>query len=198
MILTSKKNVLKLNRIKEGMNMETDTRTKTKAFVEMVIGRLNGENPDTAFGSALRRADNPATEYQSWEYLANRNWCDIEKSWEWKPFVLIGAALARAKPENDGNLGIGQAIARCYSDEGTYNGNEKDGAKAKLRRLLACDTTEEACDILHPLLSLIDSRKIPLNYARLLQELLDSNKWSLTHIKPRWAKDFYYKQENDT
>lgn len=177
--------------------MTTDTKTKTKsdAFVEMVIGRLNGKNPDTAFGAALRRADNPATEYQSWEYLAK--WCDIEKSWERKPFVLIGAALARAKPANNGNLGIGQAIARCYSDEGTYNGNEKDAAKAKLRRLLACDTTEEACDILHPLLNLIDSRGIPLNYAGLLQELLYSNEWFASRIKPRWAKDFYHKKEDD-
>ncbi|GHV71409.1 type I-E CRISPR-associated protein Cse2/CasB [Spirochaetia bacterium] len=183
--------------------MTTDTveavaskaKTKSDAFVEMVIERLNGKNSDAALGAALRRADNPATEYQSWEYLAK--WCDIEKSWERKPFVLIGAALAKAKPHTNGNLGIGQAIARCYSDEGTYNGNEKDGAKAKLRRLLACDTTEEACDILRPLLSLISSRGVPLNYAGLLQDLLRSNEWFLAHIKPRWAKDFYHKQEED-
>ncbi|MDR0926057.1 MAG: type I-E CRISPR-associated protein Cse2/CasB [Hungatella sp.] len=177
--------------------MKTDTNIKTRSdvFVEMVIGRLNEKSPDTAFGAALRKADNPATEYQSWEYLAK--WCDIEKSWERKPFVLIGAALARAKPVNDGNLGIGQAIARCYSDEGTYNGNEKDGAKAKLRRLLACTATEEACEILRPLLNLINSRGVSLNYAGLLKELLYFDERFNDRIKPRWAKDFYYKKEDD-
>jgi len=172
------------------MVTENKTKTRPEAFVSMVIERLNGNNPDTAFGAILRRADNPATEQQSWEYLTK--WCDLEKSWERKPFALIGAAVARAKPNGDGWLGIGQAIARCYSDEGTFNGNEKTGAKAKLRRLLACDTVEEACAILRPLLSLIDSRDMPVNYAWLLQDLLSSDDWFNERIKPRWAKDFYH------
>jgi len=118
------------------MAQESKTQLKEEKFVNWVIGKLKG--PDTAFGAALRRADNPATEYQGWEYL--NPWCDIEKNWEVKPYALISAALARAKPEFNGNLGIGQAIARCYADGGTINGNEQPAAKAKLRRLLACDT----------------------------------------------------------
>ena len=48
--------------------------TKGRSFVRYVLGRLD---QDPAFGAALRRADNPATEYQSWEYLAP--WCDLER-----------------------------------------------------------------------------------------------------------------------
>jgi CRISPR system Cascade subunit CasB len=171
------------------MAAENKTKTRAEAFVKMVIDRVNGNNPDTAFGAIMRRADNPATEDQSWEYLTK--WCDLEKSWERKTFALIGAAIAHAKPKGDGGIGIGKAIAWCYSDEGTYNGNEKSGAKAKFRRLLACDTIEEACAILRPLLRLIDSREVRVKYAGLLQDLLSSNDRFNEWIKPRWAKDFY-------
>jgi CRISPR system Cascade subunit CasB len=169
------------------------TKSKEEAFVKTVIARLQG--PDTSFGALLRRADNPATEYQSWEYLYQ--WCDIEKSWKHKPYALIGAALARVKPQTDGHLGIGRAIAQCYADEGQSNGNEQSAARTKLRRLLACDTTEEACGILRSLLSLIGSRGIPLNYADLLKDLLRSNEWFNDHVKAKWAKDFYYKKEEE-
>ena len=111
------------------MAQDDKTKSKEEAFVKTVIERLKG--PDTSFGALLRRADNPATEYQSWEYLCR--WCDIEKSWKYKPYALVGAALARAKPQTNGHLGIGRAIAQCYSDEGKSNGNEQPAARAAVR-----------------------------------------------------------------
>ena len=175
------------------MAQEDKTKSKEEAFVKTVIERLKG--PDTSFGALLRRADNPATEYQSWEYLCR--WCDIEKSWKYKPYALVGAALARAKQQTNGHLGIGRAIAQCYSDEGKSNGNEQPAARAKLRRLLACDTAEEACGILRSLLSLIGSRNIQLNYAGLLKDLLYSNEWFNDRVKAKWARDFYYKKKEE-
>ncbi|MGR3219477.1 MAG: type I-E CRISPR-associated protein Cse2/CasB, partial [Candidatus Anammoxibacter sp.] len=76
------------------------------AFIEYVLGRMKNDN---AFGAALRRADNPATEYQSWEYLAG--WCDLAKAMERRPYATIASAIAHAKPVADGSLGIGKAIA---------------------------------------------------------------------------------------
>jgi CRISPR system Cascade subunit CasB len=61
--------------------------------------------------------------------------------------------LQKQKVEQNGTVKIGQAIARCYEE-----GNQSDQAKAKLRRLLACDTTEEVCRILRSLFSLISSK----------------------------------------
>ncbi|MDR2095925.1 MAG: type I-E CRISPR-associated protein Cse2/CasB [Treponema sp.] len=164
---------------------------KTKNFVDAVITKIGKDN-NTAFGAVLRRADNPDTEYQSWEYLAL--WCNIERNKERKAYALIGAAIARAKLSADGTLGIGQAIAHCYADEGGFNGNKKDAAKVKLYRLLVCKHTEEACTILRPLLRLITSRNIPLHYAELLQDLLYSDEWFNRKIKLKWAKDFYSKK----
>jgi CRISPR system Cascade subunit CasB len=152
-----------------------------EAFADYVIGRLTADN---AFGAMLRRADNPATEFHAWEYLVH--WCDIDKSWERIPFAVIAAALARAKPMKDGHLGIGRSIGQCYED-----GRNSDAAKAKLRRLLACNTIEEVCRILRPLLRLIQSRGVSVGYGGLLDELL----WFGERQKIQWAVDFYGRRD---
>ncbi|MFH1562005.1 MAG: type I-E CRISPR-associated protein Cse2/CasB [Nitrospirota bacterium] len=170
------------------MDTETSKKSRGQKFVHFVLERMDKDN---AYGAALRRADNPATESQSWEYLAR--WCDIDKDWEWRPFATIAAAIAHAKPGTDGFLGIGKAIAACYPEDG----NKSDSAKSKLRRLLACDSVKEACIVLRPLLSLIASRGAHLCYGQLLNELLyfgDGEK-----MKVKWAVDFYgRRRENDS
>ena len=166
-------------------NTETLKKGREQAFIEYVLARMKNDN---AFGAALRRADNPATEYQSWEYLAG--WCDIDKAWERRPYATIASAIARAEPAADGSLGIGKAIAECYKDDG---GNQSESAKSKLRRLLACDSTEEACVILRPLLSLISSHGAHVGYGKLLNELLYFGE----KTKEKWAVDFYGRRWDD-
>ncbi len=168
-------------------NTKTLKKNREQAFVEFVLGRMKNDN---AFGAALRRADNPATEYQVWEYLAN--WCDLDKEWERRPYATVAAAIARAKPKADGFLGIGKAIAACYPEDG----NKSDSAKSKMRRLLACDSADETCVILRPLLSLISSRGARLCYARLLSELTYFGNGE--KIKEKWAIDFYGRRNNDS
>ena len=166
-------------------NTETLKKSREHAFIEYVLGRMKIDN---AFGAALRREDNPVTEYQSWEYLVG--WCDLEKAWERRPYATIASAIAHAKPAADGSLGIGKAIAACYED-----GNKSDAAKSKLRRLLASDSAGEACAALRPLLSLIFSRGASIGYGKLLNELLyfgDGEK-----IKVKWAVDFYGRRRDD-
>nr|HIL74688.1 type I-E CRISPR-associated protein Cse2/CasB [Rhodospirillales bacterium] len=161
--------------------------TRGQAFTRFIIDRLQ----DKGAAAALRRADNPATEYQSWEILAAFN-IDLDKPWQRLPFANIAAAIAKAKIESNGAIGIGQAIACCYED-----GKESDQAKTKLRRLLACDSVEEACRILRPLFSLIASKgNTPLNFGGLLDELLKFY-WDSQAIKLRWAQDFYRYQSKE-
>ena len=87
-------------------NTTQDTLTRGQAFVVFALPRIHA---DPGYGAALRRADNPATEYQAWEHLTS--WCDLEKPWERLSFATIAAALARAKPQHNGNQTIGRAIA---------------------------------------------------------------------------------------
>lgn len=161
-------------------HMQKAHKRKGQAFADYVIGRLS---KDRAFGATLRKADNPATEYQAWEHLIG--WCNIEKPWERLPFTVVASALARAQPAKDGHLGLGRGIAKCYED-----GHNSDAAKAKLRRVLACNTTDEVCRILRQILRLIQSRGVPLCYGGLLDELL----WFSERQKLRWAAEFYGKE----
>ena len=166
---------------------KTDSpRSKSLAFVDYIINRCQADN---GLRAALKRADNPATEYQSWEVLAGFH-INLEHENQRLPHASIAATIARSKIEKNGTTKIGQAIAHCYED-----GNTSDQAKAKLRRLLACDSVPEACRILRPLFSLIESKgNTVLDYANLLDDLL----WfdlddSQTRIKARWAQSFYGK-----
>ena len=168
-------------------SQKTDSpRGKSLAFVDYIINRCQADN---GLRAALKRADNPATEYQSWEVLAGFH-VNLEYENQRLPHAAIAAAIARAKIEKNGAAKIGQAIARCYED-----GNASDQAKAKLRRLLACDSVPEACRILRPLFSLIESKgNIVLDYAGLLSDLLGlAMKTAGLRIKARWAQDFYGK-----
>lgn len=167
--------------------MEQEQKEKAsrgRSFVEHVLKRMK---EDPGFGAALRRADNPATEYQAWEHLSR--WCDLEKPKERWAFATVAASLARTKPGRDGNQSLGRALAACYPE-----GNQSDNAKSKLRRLLACDAGEEACRVLRPLLGLLASKEtVRLDHGSLLDDLL----WFGEKTKQRWAMEFFGKRGSD-
>lgn len=151
-------------------------------FVDAVIERCN---KDKGVAARLRRADNPATEYQSWEVLGALG-VDLEKDYQRLPFVTVAAAIAKSKAERNGNLTLGRAIAACYED-----GNQSNQAKTRLRRLLACDELTEACRILRPILTLIDSKVgQPLDFSRLLKQLRNFS-FNGQRVKAQWAQEFY-------
>jgi len=180
----------------ESVHSETATSSRKSSrgdhFVGYVLDRIHKDN---GFAARLRRADNPATEYQSWELLAGFG-ADLEKDWVRLPYCTVGAALAKAKPDTDGKLALGAAIAACYDTE-KEKGSQSDQAKAKLRRLLACTTTAEACQILRPLLTLIASRGVRLDFSQLLNDLLWFSGDNCERIRARWAQSFYRRITDD-
>lgn len=163
--------------------MTTNTPTaRDQAFVHAFLARCT---QDKGFAARMRRADNPATEYQSWDFFA-RFGVQLENPLQLLPHTLIAAAMARAKVTQNGTLTLGQALALCYSD-----GNANDQAAAKLRRVLACSDLVELVRVLRPVLTLIDSRvNQPLDFVQLLRQLryfeFDNSK-----TKAQWAQEFY-------
>jgi len=161
---------------------ESDTRTWEQRFVQTVLQRCSN---DKGLAARLRRADNPATEYQSWELLGALG-VDLEKDYQRLPFATVAAAMAKSKAEANGKLTLGMAIAACYDD-----GRESSQAKARLRRLLACDELAEACRILRPILTLIDSKVgKPLDFERLLKQLRNYH-FNVQRVRTQWAQEFY-------
>ena len=169
------------------MSDEVNKPSRSESFVIRTIEQCK---KDKGLAAGLKRADNPSTEYQCWEHLAAFN-IDLEKDYQRLPYATIAAAIAKAKVESNGAIGIGRGISLCYEE-----GNNSDQAKAKLRRLLACESVEETCRILRPLFSLIDSKvNLSLNYTQLLKELLKFH-FDNQRVKTGWAQDFY-KQSTD-
>ena len=160
-----------------------NNKSRDQRFVETVIDRCQ---KDKGLAARLRRADNLATEYQSWEFLG-RFGVDLEKDHERLPFVTVAAAIAKSKSDHNGHLGIGQAILACYDHD---RGNAQ--AEARLRRLLACSELTEVCRVLRPTLALIKSKAgSPLDYIRLLRQLRFFGFESGHKTKIQWAQEFY-------
>lgn len=161
--------------------------SREERFVIAVIQRCQ---QDKGLAARLRRADNPATEYQSWEMLA-RHGIDLTSEHERLPFVTVAAAIAKAKIEHNGTLSLGQALRACYD-----NDRDSDQAQARLRRLLACHDLPELCRILRPLLALIDSKvAAPLDYLRLLRQMRRFP-FATQAVRAQWAQDFYGQPHN--
>jgi|AntDeeMinimDraft_5_1070356.scaffolds.fasta_scaffold03019_6 CRISPR system Cascade subunit CasB len=170
-------------RVDEQSTEEGHKKSREQWFVETVIERCKN---DKGLAARLRRADNPATEYQSWELLGSLG-IDLENPFERLPFVTVSSAIAKSKAESNGVMTLGRAIAACYED-----GRDSHQAKARLRRLLACTELAEVCRILRPVLTLINSKVgQPLDYARLLRQLRFFTYESGQRTKAQWAQEFY-------
>ena len=161
---------------------------REEKFINYVIAIIDSNKAKAA---ALKRADNPALEYQSWEIL-NHFGIDLTNHQERLIFCLIAAAAAKGKIKKDGSLGIGAAIANCYENKSSSN-----QANAKIRRLIGCDSIEELCAVLRPLLQFISSKiGNTLNYGKLLGELLRFY-WDPLRIKAIWAENFYHQKQTE-
>ncbi|WP_338923804.1 type I-E CRISPR-associated protein Cse2/CasB (plasmid) [Pseudomonas silesiensis] len=151
-------------------------------FVNSVISRCKIDNGVRA---ALKKADNPATEYMCWDYLASFG-INLEHDDRRLPYVTVGAAIGRVKPDRNGSIAFGKALASSYDE-----GSDSKPAIARIRRLLACSDVSEVCVTLRPMLSLIASKiSLPLNYIRLLSQI---KRFPLSPeiVKAQWAQEFY-------
>ena len=164
-------------------------RVKTDRFIQYIIQHCE---KDKGFAALIKRADNPNTEYYSWEILAR--FTDLTNDYQRLPYAYIAAAIADGKIQHNGTQNIGRILAKCY-DSPNGAGNQEDQAKLRLRRLLACQNSVEACAVLRGLLSLIRAKSLAeqLDYAELLENLIYFN----DTIKARWAMAFYRSEVGD-
>ena len=157
-----------------------ETTGNYSGFVAMTIHRAK-EPSETAFQAVMRRADNPNQCSAAWEFLVP--YCDITIDRQRLAFALVGAAIARAKPESDGAASVGAALrAICSGDPDAL---EREGRR--LRRLIACETMTELLPTLRPILRYLQSKGASIGYERLLRELIFWNE----RTRIEWTRDFY-------
>jgi CRISPR system Cascade subunit CasB len=153
---------------------------RSTRFVDHVIHRCM---QDKGLAARLRRADNPATEYQCWELLLAFG-IDLESEGQRLPYQTVAACIARAGVEHNGSQSLGGALAACY-------GANSAPARARLHRLLACDSVGELCRIVRAQVDLVACKGgAPLDYRRLLRQLIRFGR-DARRIKARWAREFY-------
>ncbi|WP_295679136.1 type I-E CRISPR-associated protein Cse2/CasB [uncultured Fibrobacter sp.] len=161
--------------------MADENKQKEPSLVANIFARCKN---DKGFAATLKRADNPDTAYQAWEILAAFK-VPLDVDSKRLPHALVFAAIARSSKEKDGNLGLGAALSNAYQDDG---GKDSDAAKAKLRRILACDNVIEVCQVLRPILQLICSRGVGISFEKLLKDLKFFNPEKTLAC---WAQDFF-------
>jgi len=167
----------------------TRTASREEKFVSFV---LNIIKKDRGARAALRRGDHETTEFQSWEFLAP--WCDLERENERRAFALVASSIARVSPENDGDLGLGRALASAYSSEKRRHQEQSSPAHTRLRRLIACKSAGEVIKFLRSTFRLLESRGVRIKYSEVLRDLLFFSHHG-EKIKARWAKNFYGSME---
>lgn len=161
-----------------------ENKRNVAGFVSSVINRVNQDN--SAFRAAMSRADNPALESCAWEFLVP--FCNIEYENERRSFAIIGAAIAKNKPEQDVDIGFGRTLASICKNE---DDREREGKR--LRRLVSCNNVTELLPILRPILGYVASKGGKIGYHRLLNDLLF---WS-KKTQLRWVNEFYGKMKNE-
>lgn len=151
-------------------------------FVSYLIERCSA---DKGLASRLRRADNPSTEYQSWDFLASMG-VDLTSDYKRVPHALVSAAIVRSKVSGAGGVSLGAALASCFKE-----GSESEPGRMRLRRLLACSDLDEVRRVLRPILSFIASKEAKdIDYVLLLQQLLKFP-YQGQRVKAEWAQGFY-------
>ena len=157
--------------------MEIEEKT---SVVQSVFLRMKS---DSAFRVALKRADNPATEYQSWEYLADYG-VRLDNDWKRIPYATVFAAAAKSGMDSDGKYGLGQALCAAYDWD-----KKSEPARSKLRRIIACSDVLELCSVLRSVLQFIASKNVSVCYQSLLDDLIYFGDGE--RVKSKWAQQFY-------
>lgn len=161
-----------------------ENKRNAAGFVISAINRVNQQ--DSAFRAAMSRADNPALESCAWEYLVP--YCNIEREEERKAFAIVGAAIAKNRPEQDYELNFGRSLATICENE-----DDKEREGKRLRRLVSCNELAELLPVLRPVLNYMASKGARIGYHNLLNDLLFWGK----RTQLRWVNDFYGKKLDD-
>lgn len=158
--------------------------------VQRFLEWLLANKEDRGVMSNLRRAFSPATEHYAWPHLAQ--FCQLDNEAERTIFATVAACFA-FHPEltTEGNLGTTLRQIALAQQGGRQSPQEAiEHFERRFGRLITSATTEELCQQLRSIVHLAKSLGVPVNYARLLEDLLNWENWA-QDIRIRWAAGFF-------
>lgn len=165
--------------------MNDDVTEKGAKLVKWLKQRID----DRGLMADLRRGFNPDTEHKAWPYVAD--WCDLTRSRQRHVHMTVMAAFAY-HPRHDESAGnLGRTLRKIAMVEGG-----KDGLasfETRFRRLLVCDSLEELCRLLGPVIRAAAAKGVTINYVELFKDL---TYWS-SPVKLRWASGYWSSGKTD-
>jgi CRISPR system Cascade subunit CasB len=134
----------------------------------------------------LRRGFSPATEHYAWPHLAQ--FCPLDDDRQRMIYTVVAACFAfHPLDTSEGNLGttlrsIAHSQAAGEDPLATY--------ESRFRRLITASTVDEVCQQLRPIVQAAKARMVPINYGRLLDDLL---RWDFASrdVKVQWAAEYF-------
>lgn len=156
----------------------------TDSFVDEVF-KICSE--DKAARARLRRADNPAFEWQALPVVYTFIKDGIDDGGKRHAYLTVAAAIARSDMKANGSIGLGEAF-RLIEEE-KKNAEKPKTFPPRLSRLMSCDSLEELVMVIRPILSLVLSKLGNLDFKRLLRDLLDF-RYRKDSVLVGWAKDY--------
>jgi CRISPR type I-E-associated protein CasB/Cse2 len=149
--------------------------SRAKGFMEY----LRRYTKDRGARAHLRGGLSPARRPNAWPLLGRFPGAIGNPAFE------VVAGLWAAEPELDRNGGnLGDAAAKIRANHSSFEG--------RFSRLLACDRAELPARVA-PVVRAAQARGIPIDYARLLSDLL---RWNES-VRTEWATSFWSVEEPD-
>jgi CRISPR type I-E-associated protein CasB/Cse2 len=162
--------------------MSTTNETPNRA--ERFLGRLRKITNDRGKMAALRRAASSRTERQAWpviyslgEDISSHAACTI-------------AALYAEHPEEDSKAFSFGTTCRHIALTGVTDFKIPDSFDSRFRRLLACDSAEDAAGQLKAWIRFAKAKGVGVNYEKLFWDLLSWGNHA-DRIKLDWARGFW-------
>ncbi|RLB95739.1 MAG: type I-E CRISPR-associated protein Cse2/CasB [Deltaproteobacteria bacterium] len=144
---------------------------------------LKEHKEDRGMMADLRRGFSEATEDRAWPYVAR--WCDLTNDRERIIYQTVMAAYAH-HPEVSEKGNMGHVLRSLAMGDG----RGEDGLKTfdgRFRRLLTCNSAQEACQHLIGIIRAVAQKEIRINYICLLKDLWYWGK----RVKLSWASAYW-------
>lgn len=151
-------------------------------FIEIVFSSIK----DKGVRAAFRRADSSRLNYQCVEFLLKLG-IDADNFDQRTAAFTVMASIARSNTSENGAVSFARGLALSFPDK-----SESDAAILRMRKLCSCENVRELAVNLRPILDLISSRNIRVDYASIYRDmLLFRYENQRDNLRIKWMKDFY-------